>query len=80
MLKNNVVQTLTISISELDKRLLANGLVGWRIANGDIDTAISSENWGAIERAQNDRASHANTIALIFHKYADTTTDQGAHA
>lgn len=80
MPKDNVVQTLTLSISELDKRLLAKGIVGWRDANGEIDNAISSENWGAIERAQNDRASHANTIALIFHKYTDTTPEQGAHA
>lgn len=80
MPKDNVVQTLTISISELDKRLLAKGIVGWRDANGEIDNAISSENWSAIERAQNDRASHANIIALIFHKYTDTTPEQGAHA
>lgn len=80
MLEDNVVQALTISISELDRRLLVSGIVGWRTANGDIDDAISAENWGAIDRAQNDRASHANTIALIFHKYTDTTTEQGAHA
>lgn len=80
MLEDNVVQALAISISELDKRLLVNGLVGWRVANGDIDEAISAENWGAIDRAQNDRASHANTIALIFHKYIDITTEQGARA
>lgn len=79
MLEDNVVQALAISISELDKRLLVNGLVGWRAANCDIDEAISVENWGAIDRAQNDRASHANTIALIFHKYTDITTEQGTH-
>lgn len=80
MLEDNVVRALTITISELDRRLLVSGLVGWRSANGDIDDAISAGNWGAVHRAQNDRASHANTIALIFHKYTDITTEQGTHA
>lgn len=70
--------TMTISISELDKRMLSKGIAGWRSANADIDTAIESENWRAIESAQQDRSLHANTIALIFHKYTDTMPEQGA--
>lgn len=77
MLKDN--EGMTIAISALDKRLLAKGIAGWRCANADIDTAISTANWGAIEGAQHDRFMHANTIALIFHKYTDTTPEQGAH-
>lgn len=80
MAKDNVLQTFAAGISELDRRLLAVGIHGWRSANGEIDHAISSENWGVIERAQTDRASHANTIALILHKYTDTALEQGAHA
>lgn len=70
--------TMTITMSELDERLLTKGIAGWRSANADIDTAIESENWCAIESAQNDRSLHANTIALIVHKYTDTTAGQGA--
>lgn len=72
--------TMTISISELDKRMLSQGIAGWRSANADIDTAIQSENWCAIESAQQDRSHHANTIALILHKYTDTTAEQRVHS
>ena len=71
---------LTTTISELDKRMLSKGIAGWRGANADIDTAIKSENWGAIESAQHDRSMHANTIALIFHKYTDNTLEQGGRS
>lgn len=70
--------TITLTLSELDERLLTKGIVGWRNANADIDTAIESENWSAIDGAQNDRSLHANTIALIVHKYTDATAEQGA--
>lgn len=75
MLTDN--EGMTIAISALDKRLLAKGIAGWRSANAEIDMAISSENWGAINGAQHDRFLHANTIAIIFHKYTDTTLEQG---
>lgn len=71
---------MTISISDLDKRMLSKGIAGWRSANADIDTAIKSENWWAIESAQQDRSLHANTIALIFHKYTDAAPEQGGHS
>ncbi|OZO05208.1 hypothetical protein B7453_07410 [Pseudomonas sp. IB20] len=71
--------TMTMSISELDQRLLSEGIAGWRNANAEIDTAIRSENWYAIESAQQDRSLQANAIALIFHKYADVTAKQGEH-
>ncbi len=71
---------LSLTLSELDQRLLKSGITGWRGANHDIDSAINSENWAAIERAQNDRALHANAIALIFHKYTDAATEQGAQS
>ncbi|MDZ4302276.1 hypothetical protein HBO37_20645 [Pseudomonas proteolytica] len=77
---DNLVKPLIIAISELDQRLLASGISGWRSANGDIDTAINSENWCAIAGAQHSRALHANTIALIFHKYTDVTPDQGVYS
>ncbi|MVV51896.1 hypothetical protein EJA72_27185 [Pseudomonas sp. PB120] len=70
--------TMNITLSELDKRLLTKGIAGWRNANADIDTAIESENWCAIDGAQNARSLHANTIALIVNKYTDTTAEQGA--
>lgn len=72
--------TMTISISELDKRMLSTGIAGWRNANADIDTAIESENWSAIESAQQNRSLHANTIALIFHKYTGPMPEQGVHS
>ncbi|OHC36415.1 MAG: hypothetical protein A2W79_05565 [Pseudomonadales bacterium RIFCSPLOWO2_12_60_38] len=71
--------TMTMPISELDKRLLNQGIAGWRNANAEIDTAIRSENWCAIESAQQNRSLQANAIALIFHKYADVTVKQGEH-
>lgn len=77
MLKDN--EGMTIAISALDKRLLEKGVAGWRGANANIDTAISSANWGAIERAQHDRFLHANMIALIIHKYSNNTPEHGAH-
>ena len=80
MSTDNLVKTLTIAISELDQRLLVSGISGWRSANGDIDTAINSENWSAIAAAQYSRAMHANTIAFIFHKYTDVTPDQGVYS
>lgn len=72
--------TMTTSISEQDKRMLSEGIAGWRNANVDIDTAILSENWCAIESAQQNRSLHANTIALIFHKYTGSTPEQGVHS
>lgn len=77
--KEGATMTMTMPISELDKRLLSQGIAGWRNANAEIDTAIRSENWCAIESAQQNRSLQANAIALIFHKYADVTVKQGEH-
>ncbi|WP_233093609.1 MULTISPECIES: hypothetical protein [unclassified Pseudomonas] len=62
---------LTHDISEQDRQLLSRSVSGWRNANVEIDTAIQSEEWSAINSAQIDRSSHANTIALIVNKYTD---------
>ncbi|AMB78566.1 hypothetical protein AV641_05520 [Pseudomonas fragi] len=71
--------TMTITISEADtKRLFDRSIAGYRSANTDLDIAIDSENWGAINLAQSNRELHANTIALIVNMYADTTAEQGA--
>lgn len=78
--KQGSTMTITNVISELDMRMLSKGIAGWRGANADIDAAIESENWGAIQDAQRDRSLHANTIALIFHKYADITPERGLHS
>ena len=77
--KEGATMTMTMPISELDQRLLSEGIAGWRNANAEIDTAIRSENWCAIESAQQDRSLQANAIALIFHKYADVTAKHGEH-
>lgn len=68
---------MTFDFSEQDKQMLSRSVSGWRDANVQIDTAIQSENWCAIDSAQIDRSSHANTIALIVNKYTDTV-EQGA--
>lgn len=60
---------MTFEFSEQDRQILSHSVSGWRSANLDIDSAIQSENWPAIDSAQIDRASHANTIALIVNKY-----------
>ena len=75
-----MLMDMIISISDLDKRMLTKGIASWRSANADIDTAIKSESWCAIESAQQDRSLHANTIALIFHKYTDAAPEQGGHS
>lgn len=62
---------MTFEFSEQDRKILSHSVSGWRIANAEIDTAIQSENWPAINSAQIDRSSHANTIALIVNKYTD---------
>jgi len=68
---------MTFDFSEQDKQMLSRSVSGWRDANVQIDTAIQSENWSAIDSAQIDRSSHANTIALIVNKYSDAV-EQGA--
>mgnify|MGYP001596736480 FL=1 len=68
---------MTFDFSEQDKQMLSRSVSGWRDANVQIDTAIQSENWSAIDSAQIDRSSHANTIALIVNKYTDRV-EQGA--
>ncbi|WP_240999421.1 hypothetical protein [Pseudomonas sp. JAI120] len=77
--KEGATMTMTMPISELDQRLLSEGIAGWRNANVEIDKAIRSENWRAIESAQQYRSLQANAIALIFHKYAGVTAKQGEH-
>ncbi|WP_230853344.1 hypothetical protein [Pseudomonas syringae group genomosp. 3] len=62
---------MTLEFSEQDIRMLSRSVSGWRNANVEIDAAIRSENWSAIDSAQIDRSSHANTIALIVNKYTD---------
>lgn len=62
---------MTFDFSEQDRQILSRSVSGWRSANVEIDTAIESENWSAIDSAQIDRSSHANTIALIVNKYTD---------
>jgi hypothetical protein len=62
---------MTFDFSEQDRLMLSRSVSGWRDANVEIDTAIQSENWSAIDSAQIDRSSHANTIALIVNKYTD---------
>ncbi len=62
---------MTFEFSEQDRRILSLSVSGWRSANAEIDTAIQTENWPAIDSAQIDRSSHANTIALIVNKYTD---------
>lgn len=62
---------MTFDFSAQDRQMLSRSVSGWRDANVEIDTAIESENWSAIDSAQIDRSSHANTIALIVNKYAD---------
>lgn len=68
---------MTFDFSEQDRQMLSRSVSGWRDANVEIDTAIQSENWSAIDSAQIDRSSHANTIALIVNKYTDPV-EQGA--
>jgi len=68
---------MTFHFSEQDRRMLSRSVSDWRDANVQIDTAIESENWSAINSAQIDRSSHANTIALIVNKYTDPV-EQGA--
>ena len=68
---------MTFEFSEQDRQLLSRSVSGWRSANVEIDSAIQSENWRAIDSAQIDRSSHANTIALIVNKYTDPA-EQGA--
>lgn len=68
---------MTFDFSEQDRQVLSRSVSGWRSANAEIDTAIQSENWSAIDSAQIDRSSHANTIALIVNKYTDPV-EQGA--
>ena len=68
---------MTFDFSEQDRRMLSRSVSGWRDANVQIDTAIESKNWSAINSAQIDRSSHANTIALIVNKYTDPV-EQGA--
>jgi len=68
---------MTFEFSEQDRQLLSRSVSGWRSANVEIDSAIQSENWRAIDSAQIDRSSHANTIALIVNKYTDPV-EQGA--
>ena len=68
---------MTFEFSEQDRQILSRSVSGWRSANVEIDTAIQSENWSAIDSAQIDRSSHANTIALIVNKYTDPVK-QGA--
>jgi hypothetical protein len=72
--------TITITISEQDSRLLNSSIVGYRSANADMDNAIESENWCAINTAQDNRSLHANTIALIINKHTDAVAEQGARA
>ena len=62
---------MTFEFSEQDRQILSRSVSGWRSANVEIDTAIESENWPAIDSAQIDRSSYANTIALIVNKYTD---------
>lgn len=63
--------TLIITISEPDtKRLFDQSIVGYRSANADLDTAIESENWRAINHAQGRRDLHASTIALIVNMHS----------
>ena len=68
---------MTFEFSEQDRQILSRSVSGWRSANVEIDTAIESENWPAIDSAQIDRSSYANTIALIVNKYTDPVK-QGA--
>ena len=69
---------MTITISEPDtKRLFDRSIAGYRTANTDLDVAIDSENWSAINQAQSNRELHANTIALIVNMYTDATTEHG---
>lgn len=70
---------MTFDFSEQDRRMLSRSVSDWRSANVEIDTAIQSENWSAIDSAQIDRSSHANTIALIVNKYTDPV-EQGARS
>lgn len=70
---------MTFDFSEQDRQLLSRSVSDWRSANVEIDTAIQSENWSAIDSAQIDRSSHANTIALIVNKYTDPV-EQGARS
>lgn len=60
------------------QRLLALSIASYRSANTELDTAIDSENWGAIHLAQSNREHHANTIALIVNKYVGTSAENGA--
>ena len=62
---------MTFEFSEQDRQIHTRSVSGWRSANVEIDTAIQSEEWSAINSAQIDRSSHANTIALIVNKYTD---------
>ena len=70
---------MTFDFSEQDRQMLSRSISGWRSANAEIDTAVQSENWSAIDSAQIDRSSHANTIALIVNKYTDPV-EQGARS
>lgn len=74
--RGDYLLTMAHDFSEQDKQLLSRSVSGWRDANVEIDTAIQSEDWSAINEAQIDRSSHANTIALIINKYTDSV-EQG---
>lgn len=72
---------MIITISESDtKRLFDRSIAGYRSANIDLDAAIDTENWGAINHAQSNRELHANTIALIVNMYVHTTVEHGAQS
>lgn len=68
---------MNFDFSDQDRRMLNQSVFGWRTANVEIDTAIQTENWCAIEPAQINRSAHANMIALIVNKYSDPL-EQGA--
>ena len=68
---------MTFDFSAQDRQMLSRSVSGWRDANVQIDTAIESANWSAINSAQIDRSSYANSIALIVNKYTDPV-EQGA--
>lgn len=76
-----MTMTVTITISEPNTmRLFDRSIAGYRSANADLDVAIDTENWGAINHAQSNRELHANTIALIINMHSDTTSNLGAQS
>jgi hypothetical protein len=69
---------MNFTISTPDtQRLFHSSIAGYRNANAALDAAIASENWSAIEGAQNSRSRHAETIALIVNQHADTAAEEG---